>query len=478
MTIADDFFAGMNAGQPARSYLRKLRLNLESGPVERRCLLGALALAAVFWIFAGLYLVVTPKMFVSRWTLILPGAGQSTTMSLESIGQSTTSVNSPYSSISLSPRVVYKELANSDLVRSKAAETLGLTYAEMGRPKIKLIDETSLMMFEMAGPTAELAQKKALALIDAFNAQLDALRRDELAKRSEAVTSNLKSYKAAVDQARQRITEIQVASGLVSINQFNEQVASLAAMRRRMADLAGELDRLREEQVRLVSRLGIEPIHASTALRLASDPGMSKVIAEYSEASGLYTSESRRLGPANPVVLALANRRDAAMARLQRSLGQIGQGDAKHVASLLVNNISHQAELLQQLVKTEAQISGKSEELETITLEKKRVEDEISRLSSAAAKLEDLRKEQILAEAVYSSALARVDSSKSDIYGAYPIVQVVAPPTLPDGHEQPRRLYAFAGGLAGTMFSAMAWGLVWLHYFQSMKRRKKRSSSG
>jgi capsule polysaccharide export protein KpsE/RkpR len=129
-------------------------------------------------------------------------------------------------------------------------------------------------------------------------------------------------------------------------------------------------------------------------------------------------------------------------------------------------------------VRNEALLQGKRRELEAITAEKDRLDGEITRLSSAAAKLEDLKKDHLLAEAVYSSALARVDTSKSDIYGAYPILQVLAAPNLPEGHEQPRRMYAFAGGVAATLFSLLTWGLAWLHYLQTTRRRKKRSSAG
>ena len=92
--------------------------------------------------------------------------------------------------------------------------------------------------------------------------------------------------------------------------------------------------------------------------------------------------------------------------------------------------------------------------------------------------IEDLKKDHLLAEAVYSSALARVDTSKSDIYGAYPILQVLAQPNLPAGHEQPRRLYAFVAGVIGTLFSMFTWGLAWLQYQQTTNRRRKPSSTG
>ncbi len=478
MSLANDLNAGL---RPVWNGGRRKLFGLSAADravvfmIARRAFFGAL----LAWILAAAYLAFTPVKYVSRWTLILPGSAQSATMHLETVGQATSTANSPFGSVSLSPKVVYKEIADSDSVRVAAAETLGMTYKDFGRPRIKLIDETGLMQFEMGAASPELAQKKAIASIEALNKQLEVLRRDELAKRAFAITENLKGYQDAVDIARQNIADVQLKSGLVSTNQFNETVASLAAVRRRLSDLSGELGRLEQEPVRFADRLGVDSAGASIALRMAGDAALSKVVSDYADASALHTIESNRLGPANPVMITIGKKLDATRNELRRLLARLGVGsDAEGRVLMLMTNVSRQAELLQQLVRNEALAEGKRREIESISVDKTRLENEVARLSGAAAALEDLRKNHLLAEAVYASALARVDTSKSDIYGAYPIVQVLAAPNLPDGHEQPRRWNAFAGGLLGTLFSLFAGGLAWLHYRQTSRRRKKPSSIG
>jgi len=117
-------------------------------------------------------------------------------------------------------------------------------------------------------------------------------------------------------------------------------------------------------------------------------------------------------------------------------------------------------------------LQGKRKELATLNDERAHLESDVTRLSGAAARLEDLKKDQLVADAVLSTAMARLDSSKSDIYGSYPIVQIVAPPDISEAAVQPRPLYAALGGVSGTLFACLAWLLAWLQFVNRWNRRK------
>ena len=67
----------------------------------------------------------------------------------------------------------------------------------------------------------------------------------------------------------------------MSINQFNESVANLGTTRRKLTDLTGEQGKLREEQARLMARVGIDSANAGLALRLAGDPSLIKMVTDY-----------------------------------------------------------------------------------------------------------------------------------------------------------------------------------------------------
>lgn len=474
MTIANDIAEGLSGAWQARRRPAALAVNAAERELLWVYLRRAALTTLIGWNLAGLYMLLAPVTFVSRWTLIMPGESHSTTMTIDSVGQASSQTNSPFGSVSLSPKVVYKEIALSDRVREAAAKSAGMSPALFGRPTIKLIDETSLLQFEIGGSTAEMAHDKAVASLDALNDQLETLRRDEVAKRAEAIAQNVKSYRDQVDSVRRRITEVSLASGLVSVSQFNENVASLAQVQRKLVELTGEAGKMDQEQTRLIERMGLDAASASIALRLAGDASLSKVVTDFADANSAYTAESMHLGPSNSVLINLDKRRLAAVDALKHMIERLSPGSAEETrAIVMLTNLSRQAELLQVMVRNEAALQGKRKEIDTVTAEKNRLEIEVARLSEAAAKLEDLQKEHLLAEAVYSSAVARVDTSKSELYGAYPIIQVLAPPTLPDSPEQPKLTYALAAGVIGTVFSALTWGLSWLHAVQMRRRRKK-----
>jgi len=89
-------------------------------------------------------------------------------------------------------------------------------------------------------------------------------------------------------------------------------------------------------------------------------------------------------------------------------------------------------------------------------------EAEIGRLSVDAATLENLKKDHLVAEAVFTSAVARLDTNKSDLYSSYPMVQMMAAPDLPTERSQPQFIIALAAGIIGTLLVLLAGAATWV----------------
>lgn len=433
--------------------------------------LGAVGSVALCCGLAALYYVAVSPFYVSKWSLILPTSSTGTSMQLESIGNAQSITSSPFGSASLSPKVVYKEIADSETVRLAAANALGMSLSEFGRPRIKLIDETSIMIFEIQGDAPVKAQHKADALINALNRQLDALRADEIARRAKVVEDSLQSYRANLKEARERVLTHQERTGVLSMNQFNEASTSLELLRRRLAERTAELTSLRNEFESLTRRASLDAKMAAVILRLTSEPAFTKFVSEYAEIDSQYQQEATKLGFRNPLLQQLDKRRDGVAFEIERRIadaGVSGDADLKNVTLLLSG--SAQSNLLVSLVDIDAKIAGKQSEVESLEGQIKRETDDIKKMSIEAARLEDLNKAHLVAEAVFTSALARLDTNKVDIYSSYPMVQILAPPDLPTEPTGPKLILAIAGALLGSLLSIAAWTMAWIRHIFSRKR--------
>ena len=456
----------------ARSAFAAVFVLLLRAPVSmRQYIMGALLTISLSWMAVLGYLFFTPPSYTSRWSFILPTSSSGASMQVESIGHAQTISSSPFGSASLSPKVIYKEIIGSERVRGAAAKSLGQPLGRFGSPQVKLIDETSLLLIEMRGPTPEMAQSKANALIQAFNAQLDALRSDEIRRRAEVVQESLKTYQANLQSGRERILEQQRATGVLSINQFNEASTSMELLRRRLGEVRSDYAKLVAEQERVTASLGMDPDSAALLLQLSGDPSFFKLVNDYAEANALYRQDAVRMGSANPILALSRNRSSAAMRELQLAVGRIGGASPEKLDRLLyVTNGSQRAELIKQLITNNGAIAGKREEINSLEADFKKLDEDVKRMSTAVARLEDLKKDHLVAEAVFTSALARLDTNKVDIYASYPMVQTLAPPDLADAKTSPHTMLAVLAGVLASLLAAAAWGMAWLRHMFGARR--------
>jgi len=425
---------------------------------------------AAIWLLVTGYLLLTPARYTSRWTLILPTAASNANIQLATIGQAQNVESSAFGSISLSPKVIYKEIFSSEKVRLAAAQSVGVTLKEFGSARIKLIDETALMMFELTGRTAAEAQHKANSLIGAFEAELDTLRRDEVSRRAEVVQDGLKGYQASLQSAREKVRE-QQRNGIFSENQFNDAASTLELIRRKITDVKADLARLSGEQKALSTELGIDAKEAASLLKLSADPSFAKTASEATDATVTYQVNAAQMAPENPLMAAKLKQLQTAQQGLEQLATAAGVEMPDSAKKLqLVSSGTHRSELIKNVVADQAATEGKTRELAALESEFKALTDEVQRMSRAAAQLDDLKKGQLVAEAVFSSALARLDTNKVDIFASYPMVQTLAVPDLPERKSSPSLLVGLLGGILASGLAFVAWGLAWLRLTFSQGR--------
>jgi uncharacterized protein involved in exopolysaccharide biosynthesis len=266
---------------------------------------------------------------------------------------------------------------------------------------------------------------------------------------------------------------MQIETGLHSIAQFNEVSSSLILQSRRLSDMKAELERLEAEQSVLAERVGTTATFAAVALKVVADPSLAKLITDFADVGALLNTERQRLGEASPTLIQLRHRHDGILAELRPVMARLGATDTKAVSTLvLLSNNTHQADLFKKLVSNESTLEGRRAEVGAAAISLDALNREHKRLGKAAAELEDLNKGHLVAEAVFTTAMARLNTSKSDIYGSYPLLQTLSAPSLPTGIAGSQGLYALAGGWLGTFLLALAWFLVWLRTDSPTKRLK------
>ena len=438
----------------------------------RRYLLGA-ALSVVGYVaLAAAYMIIVPKKYTSEWSVILPGAGAETRVDIDRIGQAQSSSSSPFSDKSLSPKVNYKEIAVSRPVLEAAAKAVDIPVEKFTEPRIKLIDQASIILFEVTAKSPQDAQRRSFALFDAFKKRLDELRGDEIATKNMALRENIGSVEVALKSARKRLLELQEETGLASIDQYNQLVSSIENLRREQANARATLAEKTSGLDSLRHALGLDLDAATRLLGVSADPNIRNLTTALANANATYAEFADRFGPAHPRVIEAQQKTRSIKSALGDELRKFPEVERLNVETRLIDN-DRLLELLSSVVQRSAEKAGLEARLSEIDRIMADLEVRRHKLGAVAARLDDLQRDHMIANAVFSSALARLDASKSDHYGSYPMAQMLSEPTLPDRPSSPRLLFAALGAIAGSILSSATWFFAWLHQWFVFEQRMR-----
>lgn len=455
-----------SAPAPPRFLLRAwivLRDGLPSVGRYRRYLVALLGPLALIWIITFAYLLLAPDRFDSRMTLILPGTGVGGSLNLESIGQATTNTSSAFSSPTLSPTENYKRLLTSDIVLRDAARRASEDEDSFPAPSINLIDQTNLIEIEMPARDPAQAQKRMVALQEAFLGALETLREDESRAREDADAARIAELETKVDEAQKALLDFQGETGLVSLDQFAGRVTALDQLKASERDRRVQLAESRGGAGRLASTLDVSLGEARMAMRLKADPQFRELLSRYASVAAQHTETGATLGDAHANMEELAAEREALRAALGERGRQVtgaGGGQVVSFADLAVSDTRER--LFATLTERDAGGSGHGAALRELRRQIAQQNQDSGDLVEQASRLADLMRDLRVAEAVFSSALARLDTNKSDPFASYPLVQTLESPSLPRSRSAPSPLFALVGAFAASIFTLFGFLLIWL----------------
>lgn len=439
--------------------------------------LGVLTNAGIAW-GANYYVKNTPPTYTSQWALTLPAMASSTNVNLPNIGGAYSQVRSPYEVQQAGdPRENYKFVAMSEPVQRSAAQNLNLPIGEFGKPRIKVVSNSTLMELEIAGETPEEARQKAIAFQKAFDQRLNQLRTQETAQKDAGVNAALKSAQQKLEESQRRLSSYKARTGLVSDEQVTQLSINIEALRKQKAEAIAQQQQVTARLNQLSSDLKLNTTQATDAFALKADQLFEQYRRNYSEATANLNILSNKYGPNHPAVLRERSKQEAALAALnnrsqtvlgkpvtQESLAQINLGDSSTGTSAREN-------LFQQLVTVQSEQRGFSANIQALDQQINQLEQRLNTLAQYSASLDALRRDLQISEAVFSSTLASLDASKSNNFGSYPKLQILTEPSLPLEPTSPNKKLAYLGAGLGCLLIDTAL-LGW--WFRQNQRRKFR----
>ncbi|MGQ4649268.1 GumC family protein [Lyngbya aestuarii] len=437
-------------------------------------LLGLFANAAI-WGLAFVYLNNAIPLYTSKWSLTLPGGGFSSNVDLPNIGAASSQVGAAYG-INRDPRENYKFVISSEPVLRAAANQLNMPPEEFPTPRVKVIDNSTLMTFELRGGSPEESQRQSVALYEAFQDRLTELRVEEANQRREKIQSTLDEAQVKLELAQKRVSEYKSRSGLVADAQIEQLSSSIEQLRRQKAEIVAQGQdtgaRLRE----LSTNLQVAAPQAGEAFSLKVDPLFSQYRQEYSDATVALGELESRYGPNHPAVVRERRQQQAAEKAMQaRSQVILGRSAGEQTMAQL--NIgsgqerSSRETLFYDLVTTQVEQQGNEANTQELDKQISQLEKRLQTLSEYGSTLDALNRDLQIAETVFSATLTGLDLGKSEISATYPQVQLLTEPSLPRKPTTPNKTFTFLGAALGSLL--VTTGLVLLEVRQHQRRKRE-----
>jgi len=446
-------------------------------------LLMGLALNQIAWIASFTYLKNTSPAYTSKWAIAIAGVRSSNNVSLPGIGETSSSIDSSYSSQTADPRENYKYLAENDEVLQLAANQLNMSKKKFGKPQVKILDNSALLEFEMDGNTPKQAQLKALALQNALATKLEQIRSEEIAQQNKNTENSLETAKQKLETAQQSLSGFKAGSLLSSNGQIQDLTSNLEGLRRQQAETVAELQQVEARFQQLTNDLGLSTPQAVEVLILQSDSVFQQYLADYSKVSAELVQLTNRFLSPNPVLLSKEQEQNLAQAALlqrgqlllkrpisQDTLQQLALSGGSSSGSSL-----ERANLLQELISLRGQQQGLEAQAQGLNQQIAKLASRLANLSQEESKLDSFQRDVKIAEAVFSSSLTKQQLSKANISASYPPASLVVKPSLPEDASAPKKNIVLLGTAMSSLFFTTGTTLLWLRdrKIQKIKEKQK-----
>lgn len=439
---------------------------LRGGGTKGRYLRYSLTMAsgiAVILCLAIAVFTLTPRTYSSGFTLILPGAGASSSVNIETLGQTSSNSASPYGSQSLSPTENYKKLFQSFRLRGRVAETLGRDILEISSPRVRLANQTQLIYVSVKANNPDFAKALAVTWLDVFKEEIDSLRGEEQKIREEAYRTTLHSFETAVEASRAKIIAFQTEHGLISVEQFQDLVRRSEALKIETDEAQREARVAEQEIIRLSSLLGLSPEYAANVMMLQSDTVFQSLYMSLSETENRRAQLANMYGTNHPELrTATEEKAGLSEALADRGRSLLGYEVFHSIQEGQYAANTERGRLVSNLVQAATLYAGAEQKLVSLGAQQTETGRRVDMLAGPATELDALLRDHQVAETVFASALARIDTNRTDMFASYPLTQTVETPELPTAPVTPSKKLVALGTLCTIFLYLIGLVLLWI----------------
>jgi len=428
--------------------------------------IGLLANVAI-WAAALIYLIVKKPIYTSTSAVTIPGLVSEANVSLPNIGQASYQSSSPYSVATQDPRENYKFIAESEPVLKLAAAQLNMPIEKFGKPRIKLADSTTVMEVAFVGASPAEARNKSFALYKALQARLNELRDQEFSQRDQGFQSALSASQRKLEVAQKRLSEYKALSMLNSNDQIKELSNNIEQLRQKRAEIVAQQQQAGGRSSQLSTNLNLSSQQATDAFAIQSDQLFQQDLKAYSDSSAAIVTFGSKYSSNHPTIVAeKAKQKAAQIAMLNRGQSILGRPVSEATLQQLslgsTNSGAGRESLFQELVKVQADKQGFQAQAQGTNQQIIQLERRLKILALQGSTLEALNRDAKVAEAVFSSTLARLDMGKSNAFGSYPLIQVLTEPNLPTTPTSPKKSLILLGAALGSLLLNTGLVFLWL----------------
>ncbi len=453
---AAELFSGANSPADPTHYgiARKHRYRMTAGLVN-----------IAIWTLAACFLIgVTPR-YTSEWALIIPASETDARVNLANVGQAYGTARSSYDSRSLDPRVNYRSIIESSPVLAAAAEIAGIDRADFPRPRIKLPDQSSIISFEISASEPESARDLGVALDRAFRARLAELRTNETEERDAGIENAIDSARNNLARAQRELLQFKADNSVFSSAQLDEMANTAVGLEARQRTLTEQLSGRERWLASARRHLGVDSHQAAHSLVVQSDSLFLAHYAQYVEARTLLSEYAYKFGANHPRFNAQEQRAThmfSTLAERARQLHGPGLTPDRLKNLIILLDEKNREPLFARYVEATVERDGMQAEIDVVENQIKALGSALEQIARKHAMLEDLERRVQFAEAVFNSALGKIDVGRSNVYSSYPLVQSLVAPSLPEGPSSPVPLFVILGAIAASLFFSVGLTLAWL----------------